>query len=197
MTEVRSAWTDMLEDYERRKQAYDDEQHAYEQELERAGYGEAARRSYIEAGDPDFNEAEWDENIIPAAEASGELPERPMRPLHPYEQITIDAGHEAMGESLREHPTRGLFDMTPEQARQHSEHIDRRTSEIRAARIKALRDTPAAQRSEGAGDVKGVAQADISDGPQAVPPDERHLLRPLTGHRSHQPPEVGGPRRGL
>lgn len=53
----------------------------YEQALEAAGYGTAARARYIEdAADSEYAECEWDNNVIPAAEAAGTLPEPP-----PYE----------------------------------------------------------------------------------------------------------------
>lgn len=54
---------------------------AYEQALSAAGYGDEARRRYIaESGDQEYAECEWDNNIVPAAEAAGLIPEPP-----PYE----------------------------------------------------------------------------------------------------------------
>lgn len=56
-------------------------QQAYEEALDAAGYGPAARARYIaDATDPEYAECEWDNNVIPAAEAAGILPEPP-----PYE----------------------------------------------------------------------------------------------------------------
>ncbi|WP_018569635.1 hypothetical protein [Streptomyces sp. PsTaAH-124] len=55
---------------------------AYEAALDAAGYGAAARARYIRAAaDPEYAECEWDNMVIPAAEAAGAIPKPP-----PYEQ---------------------------------------------------------------------------------------------------------------
>ncbi|MFF3697407.1 hypothetical protein [Streptomyces sp. NPDC002221] len=54
---------------------------AYEDALDAAGFGAAARARYIaDAADPEYAECEWDNNVVPAAEAVGLITEPP-----PYE----------------------------------------------------------------------------------------------------------------
>ncbi|MEU5008480.1 hypothetical protein ACFWW5_21065 [Streptomyces albidoflavus] len=63
-------------------------QQSYEKALDAAGYGAAARARYIaEAADPEYAECEWDNNIVPAAEAAGIIPEPPAYELTVEEQV--------------------------------------------------------------------------------------------------------------
>lgn len=62
----------------------------YERELEEAGYGPTARARYIaESGDPEYAECEWDNNVIPAAEAAGIIPEPPLVEPPLDEQVRV------------------------------------------------------------------------------------------------------------
>ncbi|MFF4285665.1 hypothetical protein ACFY0R_10095 [Streptomyces sp. NPDC001633] len=60
----------------------------YEDALDAAGYGAAARARYIaSAADPEYAECEWDNNVIPAAEAAGIIPEPPSYEPTVEEQV--------------------------------------------------------------------------------------------------------------
>ncbi|WP_331758190.1 hypothetical protein [[Kitasatospora] papulosa] len=71
----------------------------YEQQLDAAGYGDTARQRYIdESGhDPEYAECTWDEMIVPAAEASGEIPAQPTEPVSP----AVRAEWVARGQAMR------------------------------------------------------------------------------------------------
>ncbi|WP_327299923.1 hypothetical protein [Streptomyces sp. NBC_01197] len=71
----------------------------YEQQLDAAGYGDAQRQRYIEESgqDPEYAECMWDEMVVPAAEASGEIPAAPAEPVSPAER----AGWAARDQALR------------------------------------------------------------------------------------------------
>ncbi|MGX1759918.1 hypothetical protein ACWIG5_23925 [Streptomyces lydicus] len=60
----------------------------YERDLDAAGYGDTQRQRYIlEFGDDDeYAACQWDEMIVPAAEAAGIIPARPIEPVTPAEE---------------------------------------------------------------------------------------------------------------
>ncbi|MFJ2922901.1 hypothetical protein [Streptomyces sp. NPDC087307] len=60
----------------------------YEWRLEAAGHGATQRQRYIESfgEDAEYAACQWDEMIVPAAEAAGVIPARPVEPLSPAEQ---------------------------------------------------------------------------------------------------------------
>lgn len=78
----------------------------YEQHLDAAGYGDTARQQYIdEAGEESgYAECMWDEMIIPAAEAAGEIPTWPVEPVSPVEQAGWAARQQAMRTYWEQHP---------------------------------------------------------------------------------------------
>ncbi len=59
----------------------------YQRRMDNSGLGEADRERYITGTvDPRAAALVWDEQIIPAAEAAGDLPQAPIEPLSPREQ---------------------------------------------------------------------------------------------------------------
>ncbi|MFD5565542.1 hypothetical protein [Kitasatospora griseola] len=81
-----------LSSYAEQKRTYEEQLSAHERRVAANGYGPDARARFIaEHGDPELAELEWDEQILPAAEASGELPYRPIEPLSPREQAEQEA----------------------------------------------------------------------------------------------------------
>ncbi|MFI1869712.1 hypothetical protein [Streptomyces jumonjinensis] len=51
----------------------------YERELDAAGYGETQRARYIaESGDDEYAACQWDEMVVPSAQAAGIIPEPPI-----------------------------------------------------------------------------------------------------------------------
>ncbi|MFF0142664.1 hypothetical protein ACFYRN_40305 [Streptomyces sp. NPDC005227] len=78
----------------------------YEQELNAAGYGDTQRQRYIEESgqDPEYAESMWDEMVIPAAEASGEIPARPVEPVSPAVQAQWAARQQAMRTYWEQNP---------------------------------------------------------------------------------------------
>lgn len=78
----------------------------YEQHLDAAGYGDAQRQRYIdESGqDPEYAECMWDEMVVPAAEASGEIPARPVEPVSPVVQAGWAARQQAMRTYWEQNP---------------------------------------------------------------------------------------------
>lgn len=77
----------------------------YERALEDAGYGDAQRQQYIEgSGDAEYAACQWDEMVVPAAEAAGVIPARPVEPITPAEQASQDARARASSEYWQQHP---------------------------------------------------------------------------------------------
>ncbi|MFI1734916.1 hypothetical protein ACH40E_38035 [Streptomyces acidicola] len=78
---------------------------AYEQTLNAAGYGPDQRERYInESGhDPEYAACVWDEEILPAAEAAGAIPEHPSY-FDPAERATLDVRNAAIDEFWKQHP---------------------------------------------------------------------------------------------
>ncbi|MCX4885994.1 hypothetical protein [Streptomyces sp. NBC_00847] len=109
-------------------------QDAYQQTLTAAGYGEDQRERYIrESGqDPEYAACVWDEEVMPAAEAAGAIPERPS-PFDPVERATLDARDAAVDEFWKAHPEYDVWSNSPENQalfRQAMEHGDQRAREV-------------------------------------------------------------------
>ncbi|PJN21153.1 hypothetical protein [Kitasatospora sp. CB02891] len=116
-----------LSSYAQQKRTYEEQLSAHERKLAASSYGPDARARYIaEHGDPEIAELEWDEQILPAAEASGELPYRPVEPLSPREQAEQEARTRTYRE-LAEDPSYDVW--APETSE---------TREYRQSRIEAL-----------------------------------------------------------
>lgn len=90
-------------------------QDAYQQTLTAAGYGEDQRERYIaQSGlDPEHAACVWDEEIVPAAEAAGVIPENPGY-FGPAERATMDARDAAVDEFWKQHPEYDVFSNAPE-----------------------------------------------------------------------------------
>ncbi|MBV9025211.1 MAG: hypothetical protein JO362_15790 [Streptomycetaceae bacterium] len=109
----------------------------YERTLTAAGYGPEARHRYItESADPEYAECEWDNNVIPAAEAAGIIPEPPQPEPTLDEFVHHWAQRAAHREFFDANPAYSPFDraMTPAE----KEQVDRRTDELVRDRGKAL-----------------------------------------------------------
>ncbi|MCU4750296.1 hypothetical protein [Streptomyces sp. G-5] len=105
----------------------------YDQQLTAAGYGLDARQRYIDdAPDPEYAECHWDNTIVPAAEASGEIPEPPV--MHSVGDDLADrqnmAQRKASEEWYARHPGLAPWDMTTEQNQQYDEFTTRRMQQI-------------------------------------------------------------------
>ena len=77
----------------------------YGQQLARAGYGPEARQQYVTTGpgDAEYNAQVWDNLIIPAAVAAGEIGQD--QGIYAAEDwARLDARQHALGEWLHEHP---------------------------------------------------------------------------------------------
>lgn len=85
---------------------YEGQLAAYEQDLDAAGYGGVQRQRYIEGSgeDAEYAACQWDEMIVPGAEAAGIIPARPVEPVSPVEQAREAARSHAMGEYWQQHP---------------------------------------------------------------------------------------------
>lgn len=109
-------------------------QDAYQQTLTAAGYGEDQRERYIrESGlDPEHAACVWDEEVMPAAEAAGAIPENPGY-FDPIERATLDARDAALDEFWKQHPEYDVFSNSPENQelfRQAMSHGDQRAREV-------------------------------------------------------------------
>ncbi|MFF4607794.1 hypothetical protein ACFY12_34275 [Streptomyces sp. NPDC001339] len=87
-------------------ETYEGQLAAYEQDVDAAGYGETQRQRYIEGSgqDAEYAACQWDEMIVPAAEAAGIIPARPIEPVSPAEQAREAARSHAMGEYWQQRP---------------------------------------------------------------------------------------------
>ncbi|MFM9625060.1 hypothetical protein ACKI14_44970 [Streptomyces turgidiscabies] len=109
-------------------------QDAYQQTLTAAGYGEQQRERYIaESGlDPEYAACVWDGEIVPAAEASGAIPENPGY-FGPVERATLDTRDAAVDQFWAEHPEYDVFSSSEaNQAlfRQAMDYGDQRAREV-------------------------------------------------------------------
>ncbi|GGN47048.1 hypothetical protein [Streptomyces fuscichromogenes] len=107
---------------------------AYEQTLTAAGYGTDQRARYIaESGeDPEYAACVWDEEIVPAAQAAGVLPENPA-PFDPAERATLDARDAAISQFWEAHPEYDVFSNSAENQelfRQAMAHGDDKAREV-------------------------------------------------------------------
>jgi len=107
---------------------------SHDQRLTAAGYGAAQRRRYIaESGqDPEYAACQWDDMIVPAAEAAGEIPANP-NPYTPAEQAILDAHRVARDEFWAQHPEYDPLSNSPKNQalfKQADEYGDRRAREI-------------------------------------------------------------------
>jgi hypothetical protein len=114
-------------------------QDAYQQTLTAAGYGEDQRERYIrESGqDPEYAACVWDEEVMPAAEAAGAIPESPSC-FDPVERATLDARDAAVDEFWKQHPEYDVFSNSPENQalfRQAMDHGDQRAREVLGAQV--------------------------------------------------------------
>ncbi|MCX4462413.1 hypothetical protein OOK58_59075 [Streptomyces sp. NBC_01728] len=92
-------------------------QDAYQQTLRAAGYGSEQRERYIEDSglDPEYAACVWDEEVLPAAEAAGAIPESPGY-FDPAERATLDVRSAAVDEFWAQHPESDydVFSNSPE-----------------------------------------------------------------------------------
>ncbi|MEU3084074.1 hypothetical protein ABZ697_27645 [Streptomyces albidoflavus] len=114
--------------------AYDQQQAAYKRQLTAAGYGAEQRARYIEESgqDPEYAASVWDEQVVPAAEAAGIIPENP-NPFSPAEEATHAARDAAVSQFWEQHPEYDVFSNSPENQalfRQAMEHGDQKAREV-------------------------------------------------------------------
>lgn len=140
-------------------------QDAYEQTLTAAGYGADQRERYIaESGeDPEYAACVWDEEIVPAAQAAGVLPENPA-PFGPAERATLDARDAAISQFWEAHPEYDVFSNSAENQelfRQAMAHGDEKAREALGDQVAEhlLSSTPVAV--EGAEHEVGDIDIDI------------------------------------
>ncbi|MBV9024700.1 MAG: hypothetical protein JO362_13115 [Streptomycetaceae bacterium] len=109
----------------------------YERTLTAAGYGPEDRRRYIaESADPEYAECEWDNNLIPAAEAAGIIPEPPQPEPTLDELVHHCAQRAAHREFFEANPAYSPFDRDMTLA--EKERCDWRTDELVRDRGEAL-----------------------------------------------------------
>ncbi|KAB7833557.1 hypothetical protein [Streptomyces mobaraensis] len=103
---VRTQWTQDEHGWTSPTSADTSAPSPYEQQLTAAGYGDGQRQHYIEQSgqDPEYAACVWDEQIMLAAEAAGEIPARPVEPLTPAEQAENAARSQAMREYWQQYP---------------------------------------------------------------------------------------------
>lgn len=102
-----------------------------EQQLTDAGYGDDRRQRYIdESGqDPEYAACVWDEQIIPAAVAAGEIPEQPY-PFSAAELARHAASSTAVTEFSQQHPEHDPFDNDPASQQAFQQFVNARKEEI-------------------------------------------------------------------
>ncbi|WP_071330926.1 hypothetical protein [Streptomyces sampsonii] len=114
--------------------AYDQQQAAHQRQLTAAGYGAEQRARYIEESvqAPEYAASVWDEQVIPAAEAAGTIPENP-NPFSPAEKATHAARDAAISQFWEQHPEYDVFSNSPENQalfRQAMDHGDQKAREV-------------------------------------------------------------------
>ncbi|MFJ8957321.1 hypothetical protein ACIRO1_45250 [Streptomyces sp. NPDC102381] len=116
--------------YGDRMAVYQGELTTYERGLESAGYGDSQRQRYIEGSgeDPEYAACQWDEMIVPAAEAAGIIPTRPSEPVSPAEE----ARAAARAEYWQQHPDDGWdpWDNDPAKEAEFKTFVDSRTEQL-------------------------------------------------------------------
>lgn len=105
---------------------------ASDEQLAAAGYGDTARQHYIDHSgqDPEYAACTWDELIIPAAEAAGEIPETSH--FDEAGRATMDALAEA-GQIVWASNHHDPFDNSPAGQmafRQYQQQVNQRAREI-------------------------------------------------------------------
>ncbi|MFJ2406642.1 hypothetical protein ACIOUE_35685 [Streptomyces xanthochromogenes] len=112
---------------------YADQFADYERNLEAAGYGDTQRQRYLdESGDPEYAACQWDEMILPGAEAAGIIPARPVEPLSPVEQARDAARAHASSEYYQQHPDDAWepWDNNPAKETEYKTFVATRTTAI-------------------------------------------------------------------
>ena len=106
----------------------------YERDLDAAGYGDTQRQRYIEGSgeDAEYAACQWDEMIVPAAEAAGILPARPVEPISPAEQARDAARSHASDEYYKQHPDDAWepWDNDPAKEAEYKAFVEARTMAI-------------------------------------------------------------------
>ncbi|MFD3907866.1 hypothetical protein ACFXOL_10845 [Streptomyces californicus] len=106
----------------------------YERTLEAAGYGDTQRQRYIEDSgqDPEYAACQWDEMVVPGAEAAGIIPARPVEPLSPAEQARDAARAHASSEYYQQHGDGAWepWDNDPAKEAEYNAFVDSRTTTI-------------------------------------------------------------------
>ncbi|MCQ4045826.1 hypothetical protein ACFOSC_27890 [Streptantibioticus rubrisoli] len=108
----------------------------YDRTLDAAGYGSQQREQYIadSAEDPEYAACQWDEMIVTAAEAAGEIPARPVEPSSPVEQAQDAARQHAMTEYWHQHPVEqggwDPFSNDPEKEQHFTAFVSARSTQI-------------------------------------------------------------------
>ncbi|MGW6605144.1 hypothetical protein [Streptomyces sp. NPDC055036] len=99
---------------------YEGQVAAYERDLDAAGYGDSQRQRYIEGSgeDAEYAACEWDEMIVPAAEAAGAIPARPVEPVSPADQARDAARSHARGEYWQQNQQDGWDPLTNDPAKE-------------------------------------------------------------------------------
>lgn len=123
------------ERHQQRLAEYDEQRQEYEKQLERAGYGPDAREQFINAAsDPAARAEEWDNEVIPAAAAAGEIPEdEPVPPRTPAQEARDEALTRASEDYYEQHPDGWEpWEADPEREAEYQAFVDARAAELMA-----------------------------------------------------------------